>query len=167
MRPLNGWALVNEAQHTWKLFKLFFTVWCKGCRRCSLLLLTGKIQCLLVKGWKGSSWSFPRGKKSKDEEDHACAIREVILILFDFSHRIFSILMSCKYYLDCNCKIHLKFNELVVRCYSISICRIWPRKTESWFDDLYIDVEKFLCYCQLFQTLITCWQLFNHLLHLL
>ncbi|XP_038891421.1 mRNA-decapping enzyme subunit 2-like isoform X2 [Benincasa hispida] len=34
-------------------------------------------RCLLVKGWKGSSWSFPRGKKSKDEEDHACAIREV------------------------------------------------------------------------------------------
>ncbi|KGN52271.1 mRNA-decapping enzyme subunit 2 [Cucumis sativus] len=35
-------------------------------------------RCLLVKGWKGSSWSFPRGKKSKDEEDHACAIREVL-----------------------------------------------------------------------------------------
>ncbi|PON50931.1 Dihydroneopterin triphosphate diphosphatase [Trema orientale] len=34
-------------------------------------------RCLLVKGWKGSSWSFPRGKKSKDEEDDACAIREV------------------------------------------------------------------------------------------
>ncbi|TQD74746.1 hypothetical protein C1H46_039719 [Malus baccata] len=34
-------------------------------------------RCLLVKGWKGSSWSFPRGKKNKDEEDHACAIREV------------------------------------------------------------------------------------------
>ncbi|KAG8390620.1 hypothetical protein BUALT_Bualt01G0102400 [Buddleja alternifolia] len=34
--------------------------------------------CLLVKGWKGSSWSFPRGKKSKDEEDHKCAIREVL-----------------------------------------------------------------------------------------
>ncbi|KAL0452164.1 UNVERIFIED_CONTAM: decapping enzyme subunit [Sesamum latifolium] len=33
-------------------------------------------RCLLVKGWKGSSWSFPRGKKSKDEEDHKCAIRE-------------------------------------------------------------------------------------------
>ncbi|GFQ03583.1 mRNA-decapping enzyme subunit 2 [Phtheirospermum japonicum] len=32
--------------------------------------------CLLVKGWKGTSWSFPRGKKSKDEEDHKCAIRE-------------------------------------------------------------------------------------------
>ena len=30
-----------------------------------------------MKGWKGSSWSFPRGKKSKDEEDYACAIREV------------------------------------------------------------------------------------------
>ncbi|KAG6734485.1 hypothetical protein I3842_01G274500 [Carya illinoinensis] len=35
-------------------------------------------RCLLVKGWKGSSWSFPRGKKNKDEEDHACAIREVL-----------------------------------------------------------------------------------------
>ncbi|XP_010558755.1 PREDICTED: mRNA-decapping enzyme subunit 2-like [Tarenaya hassleriana] len=35
-------------------------------------------RCVLVKGWKGSSWSFPRGKKSKDEEDHACTIREVL-----------------------------------------------------------------------------------------
>lgn len=36
------------------------------------------LQCLLVKGWKaGASWSFPRGKKNKDEEDHKCAIREV------------------------------------------------------------------------------------------
>ncbi|CBI31459.3 hypothetical protein VitviT2T_019444 [Vitis vinifera] len=34
-------------------------------------------RCLLVKGWKGTSWSFPRGKKNKDEEDHTCAIREV------------------------------------------------------------------------------------------
>ncbi|KAJ6826563.1 mRNA-decapping enzyme subunit 2-like [Iris pallida] len=35
--------------------------------------------CLLVKGWKaGASWSFPRGKKSKDEEDHTCAVREVL-----------------------------------------------------------------------------------------
>ncbi|KAH7442090.1 hypothetical protein KP509_03G069900 [Ceratopteris richardii] len=35
-------------------------------------------KCLLVKGWKaGASWSFPRGKKNKDEEDHKCAIREV------------------------------------------------------------------------------------------
>ncbi|XP_058101756.1 mRNA-decapping enzyme subunit 2-like isoform X1 [Magnolia sinica] len=36
-------------------------------------------RCLLVKGWKaGASWSFPRGKKNKDEEDHTCAIREVL-----------------------------------------------------------------------------------------
>ncbi|XAR72114.1 5'-(N(7)-methylguanosine 5'-triphospho)-(mRNA) hydrolase [Bertholletia excelsa] len=35
-------------------------------------------RCLLVKGWKGTSWSFPRGKKNKDEEDHTCAIREVL-----------------------------------------------------------------------------------------
>ncbi|KAI3761765.1 hypothetical protein L1987_52187 [Smallanthus sonchifolius] len=35
-------------------------------------------RCVLVKGWKGTSWSFPRGKKNKDEEDDACAIREVL-----------------------------------------------------------------------------------------
>ncbi|XP_057521496.1 mRNA-decapping enzyme subunit 2-like [Amaranthus tricolor] len=35
-------------------------------------------RCILVKGWKGSSWSFPRGKKNKDEDDHTCAIREVL-----------------------------------------------------------------------------------------
>lgn len=34
--------------------------------------------CLLVKGWKASaSWGFPKGKKAKDEEDSACAAREV------------------------------------------------------------------------------------------
>ncbi|KAL0007164.1 hypothetical protein SO802_008666 [Lithocarpus litseifolius] len=32
--------------------------------------------CVLVKGWKGSCWSFPQGKKNKDEEDHECAIKE-------------------------------------------------------------------------------------------
>ncbi|OVA10135.1 NUDIX hydrolase domain [Macleaya cordata] len=36
-------------------------------------------RCLLVKGWKsGASWSFPRGKRNKDEEDHICAAREVL-----------------------------------------------------------------------------------------
>ncbi|KAI3849734.1 hypothetical protein MKW98_026648 [Papaver atlanticum] len=36
-------------------------------------------RCLLVKGWKsGASWSFPRGKRNKDEEDHTCAAREVL-----------------------------------------------------------------------------------------
>ncbi|CAH9116872.1 unnamed protein product [Cuscuta epithymum] len=33
---------------------------------------------LLVKDWKGPSWSFPRGKKNEDEEDDACAVREVL-----------------------------------------------------------------------------------------
>jgi hypothetical protein len=39
------------------------------------------LQCLLVKGWKaGASWSFPRGKKNKDEEDCDCAVREVCFL---------------------------------------------------------------------------------------
>lgn len=33
---------------------------------------------VLVKGWKkGASWSFPRGKINKDEDDLDCAVREV------------------------------------------------------------------------------------------
>ncbi|KAH0936083.1 hypothetical protein HID58_013200 [Brassica napus] len=48
----------------------------------------GGFECLLVKGWKGSSWSFPRRKKSKDEEDYACAIREVSTIDFTAFCRI-------------------------------------------------------------------------------
>lgn len=44
------------------------------------IILDGTYEkCLVVKGWKaGASWSFPRGKKNKDEEDHKCAIREVL-----------------------------------------------------------------------------------------
>ncbi|KAJ3681012.1 hypothetical protein LUZ60_015501 [Juncus effusus] len=35
-------------------------------------------RCLLVKGWKANAcWSFPRGKRGKDEEDAHVAIREV------------------------------------------------------------------------------------------
>ncbi|KAH9303079.1 hypothetical protein KI387_014662, partial [Taxus chinensis] len=46
-------------------------------------------KCLLVKGWKsGAGWSFPKGKKNRaNEEDHKCAIREVVEETgFDGSH---------------------------------------------------------------------------------
>ena len=46
-------------------------------------LFPPSLQCLLVKGWKvGASWSFPRGKRNKDEEDHTCAVREVNFCLY-------------------------------------------------------------------------------------
>jgi mRNA-decapping enzyme subunit 2 len=32
---------------------------------------------LLVRSWKGNSWTFPRGKINEDEEEAACAAREV------------------------------------------------------------------------------------------
>lgn len=38
-----------------------------------------------MKSWKGNSWSFPRGKINSGELDEDCAIREVIVILFDNS----------------------------------------------------------------------------------
>lgn len=51
------------------------------------------LQCLLVKGWKaGASWSFPRGKRSKDEEDHTCAVREV--------NAIYQFLLRRTHYID-------------------------------------------------------------------
>ncbi|GLJ22514.1 hypothetical protein SUGI_0423850 [Cryptomeria japonica] len=45
----------------------------------SIILDQSKQRCLLVRGWKSNSWSFPRGKREDpDEEDHICAIRETM-----------------------------------------------------------------------------------------
>ncbi|KMS99124.1 hypothetical protein BVRB_2g047670 [Beta vulgaris subsp. vulgaris] len=67
-------------------------------------------KCLLVKGWKGTSWSFPRGKKNKDEEDHACAIREVLEETgFDVSE-----------FLDKDEYIELIFGQQRVRLYIVA-----------------------------------------------
>ncbi|KAI1340483.1 hypothetical protein F5Y15DRAFT_378773 [Xylariaceae sp. FL0016] len=43
------------------------------------ILLNGAMDAaVLVRGWKkGSSWSFPRGKINKEEDDLVCAIREI------------------------------------------------------------------------------------------
>ncbi|OIW33697.1 hypothetical protein CONLIGDRAFT_188812 [Coniochaeta ligniaria NRRL 30616] len=46
--------------------------------RGAILLNEAMDSTVLVKGWKkGASWSFPRGKINKDEDDLECAIREV------------------------------------------------------------------------------------------
>ncbi|KAF4584286.1 mRNA decapping protein 2, Box A [Ophiocordyceps camponoti-floridani] len=46
--------------------------------RGAIMLNQAMDSVVLVKGWKkGSSWSFPRGKINKDEDDLDCAIREV------------------------------------------------------------------------------------------
>ncbi|KAM7267674.1 hypothetical protein ACFE04_009840 [Oxalis oulophora] len=66
-------------------------------------------RCILVKGWKGSSWSFPRGKKNKDEEDHACAVREV---LEETGFDVSSLLNKDEY-------IELQFGQQRVRLYII------------------------------------------------
>lgn len=33
---------------------------------------------LLVKGYRGSTWGFPKGKIDKDEDKVSCAVREVL-----------------------------------------------------------------------------------------
>lgn len=46
--------------------------------RGAILLNEAMDSTLLVRGWKkGASWSFPRGKINKDEDDLECAIREM------------------------------------------------------------------------------------------
>ncbi|TVY50880.1 mRNA decapping complex subunit 2 [Lachnellula cervina] len=46
--------------------------------RGAVMLNANMDSVVLVKGWKkGASWSFPRGKIAKDEDDLTCAIREV------------------------------------------------------------------------------------------
>ncbi|CAG8976214.1 hypothetical protein HYALB_00011145 [Hymenoscyphus albidus] len=46
--------------------------------RGAIMLNEAMDSVVLVKGWKkGASWSFPRGKIAKDEDDLTCAIREV------------------------------------------------------------------------------------------
>lgn len=46
--------------------------------RGAIMLNAAMDSVVLVKGWKkGASWSFPRGKIAKDEDDLTCGIREV------------------------------------------------------------------------------------------
>ena len=46
--------------------------------RGAIMLNEDMDQVVLVKGWKkGATWSFPRGKINKDEDDLDCAVREV------------------------------------------------------------------------------------------
>jgi len=46
--------------------------------RGAIMLNESLDEVLLVRGWKkGASWSFPRGKINKDEDDLDCAVREV------------------------------------------------------------------------------------------
>lgn len=43
-----------------------------------IMLNQMKTKLLLVRNWKGTSWTFPRGKINQDEEDVECAAREAL-----------------------------------------------------------------------------------------
>ena len=56
-----------------------FTLYKNQIPTCGAILLNpGATKVLLVKGWKGHSWGFPKGKIDKDEEKVDCAVREVL-----------------------------------------------------------------------------------------
>lgn len=57
--------------------------------RGAIILNSALSKCLLVQGWKGNRWTFPRGKVDEEESDETCAIREVLEeIGFDVSNMI-------------------------------------------------------------------------------
>lgn len=62
-------------------FDTIFTNWQNYKRKIPTLgaciLSTNLDKVLLVKGFKGSSWGWPKGKVNKDEPDAVCAAREV------------------------------------------------------------------------------------------
>ena len=46
---------------------------------CGVIMLNKNLdQVVLVRNWKGSSWSFPKGKINEEENPFDCAIRETI-----------------------------------------------------------------------------------------
>lgn len=49
----------------------------------AILVSEGWDKVLMVRGWKGSTWGWPKGKINQNEEKHICAAREVgSLLLF-------------------------------------------------------------------------------------
>lgn len=45
--------------------------------RGAIILNKKMSKALMVRGWKGNTWGFPKGKINKGERDDLCAIREV------------------------------------------------------------------------------------------
>jgi mRNA-decapping enzyme subunit 2 len=67
-----------SAQHHTTAFAEFLAYKSRVPVRGAIILNEAMDEVVLVKGWKkGASWSFPRGKINKDEDDLDCAIREV------------------------------------------------------------------------------------------
>jgi mRNA-decapping enzyme subunit 2 len=56
----------------WKAYKSEVPVY--GC----IMMNSALNKVVLVQSYQGKSWSFPRGKVNRDEDDVACAIREVM-----------------------------------------------------------------------------------------
>ncbi|KAF3908521.1 hypothetical protein ABW21_db0205961 [Orbilia brochopaga] len=70
---LSKWGMHQDAYREFMEYKHRVPV------RGGILLNAKMDKVVLVKGWKaGASWAFPRGKINKDEEDHICAVREVL-----------------------------------------------------------------------------------------
>ena len=70
LEPFKG--SLNEIYEAFNAYKRTVPV------RGAIMLDPTMEKCLLVRGYKkDAGWGFPRGKLSKDESDHQCAIREV------------------------------------------------------------------------------------------
>lgn len=67
--------VAHECENMFQDFKLYQSqVPVVGC----ILLNAQRNKLVLVRNWKGTSWSFPRGKVNQGETDRECARREVM-----------------------------------------------------------------------------------------
>ncbi|KXJ94499.1 Dcp2, box A domain-domain-containing protein [Microdochium bolleyi] len=74
--PLFAGFTAQEHQMAFERFLLYKT---RVPVRGAIMLNAAMDSAVLVRGYKkGASWSFPRGKINKDEDDLDCAVREVI-----------------------------------------------------------------------------------------
>ena len=78
---------------------------------CGAMLLNHNCtKLLLVKGWKGNSWGFPKGKIDKDEDKETCAAREVLEeVGYDVSEQ-----------LDPKVYIETKWKDTLIRLYIVA-----------------------------------------------
>ena len=54
-----------------------FTSYLHSVPVCGMILLNGAMdRVVMVRGWKGNTWSFPKGKIDANESELACAVRE-------------------------------------------------------------------------------------------
>lgn len=76
-----------NSQNLEELFSTFSAYKSKIPTYGAILINETNSKILLVKGWSSKLWGFPKGKVTKSESPHECAIREVWIVLITIGSR--------------------------------------------------------------------------------